>query len=116
MAVHGAWYQQEAQQFKANALVFLETPNEPSGSARNKLRKTETGIIKAIRATGFATQSACTACGGFDQSNIPAVTAAVGTGDVVTPHISTAAPTPMALPITCRARSARLSPMDCSSH
>jgi Cellulase (glycosyl hydrolase family 5) len=82
-----AWYQQEAQQFKTNSLVFLETPNEPSGSAQ-QVAQDQTGIIKAIRATGFANPIGVQPVGGFDQSNIPGVTAAVGTANLyVTPHI-----------------------------
>ena len=82
-----AWYQQEAQQFKTNGLVFLETPNEPSGSAQ-QVAQDQTGIIKAIRATGFANPIGVQPVGGFDQSNIPGVTAAVGTANLyVTPHI-----------------------------
>jgi Cellulase (glycosyl hydrolase family 5) len=82
-----AWYQQEAQQFKANGLVFLEMPNEPSGSA-SQVAQNQIGIINAIRATGFSNPIGVQPVGGFDQSNIPAVTAAVGTGNLyVTPHI-----------------------------
>jgi hypothetical protein len=82
-----AWYQQEAQQFKANSLVFPETPNEPTGSAQ-QVAQEQTGIIKAIRATGFANPIGVQPVGGFDQSNIPGVTAAVGTANpYVTPHI-----------------------------
>ena len=46
------------------------------------------GIIKAIRAAGFANPIGLQPVGGYDQSNIPTVTAAVGTaGLFATPHI-----------------------------
>ena len=80
-----AWYQQMASTYKNNPLVMLETPNEPNP---NGLAQTQIGIIQAIRATGFANPIGVQPGGGFDQSNIPAVVAALGTNQLfVTPHI-----------------------------
>src|SRR3984885_3331537 len=82
-----AWYQQMATMFKGNPLVFLETPNEPSADAATTAQN-QIGIIKAIRAAGFANPIGLQPVGGYDQSNIPTVTAAVGTaGLFATPHI-----------------------------
>ena len=82
-----AWYQQMATMFKDNPLVFLETPNEPSADAATTAQN-QIGIIKAIRAAGFANPIGLQPVGGYDQSNIPTVTAAVGTaGLFATPHI-----------------------------
>jgi hypothetical protein len=80
-----AWYQQMATAYKGNPLVMLETPNEPNPSG---LAQTQIGLIQAIRATGFANPIGVQPGGGFDQSNIPAVVAALGTNQLfVTPHI-----------------------------
>jgi Cellulase (glycosyl hydrolase family 5) len=82
-----AWYQQMATMFKGNPLVFLETPNEPSADAATTAQN-QIGIINAIRAAGFANPIGLQPVGGYDQSNIPTVTAAVGTaGLFATPHI-----------------------------
>jgi hypothetical protein len=82
-----AWYQQMATMFKGNSLVFLETPNEPSANAATTAQN-QIGIINAIRAAGFANPIGLQPVGGYDQSNIPTVTAAVGTaGLFATPHI-----------------------------
>ena len=81
------WYQRMATMFKGNPLVFLETPNEPSADAATTAQN-QIGIINAIRATGFANPIGIQPVGGYDQSNIPTVTAAVGIdGLFATPHI-----------------------------
>ena len=54
-----AWYQQEAQQFKTNGLVFLEMPNEPSWQRITKLRRSRPASSTQSAPPGFPTQSAC---------------------------------------------------------
>ncbi|MBV8614681.1 MAG: cellulase family glycosylhydrolase, partial [Acetobacteraceae bacterium] len=79
------WYTQMAQAYKDNPLVFLETPNEPSasGTAQHQI-----DIINAIRATGFSNPVSVQPISGWDMSNIPTVTQAVGTSQLfVTPHM-----------------------------
>jgi hypothetical protein len=81
------WYTQMAQTYKNNPLVMLETPNEPTGDAQTVANE-QIQIIQAIRSTGFNNPIGIQPDGGFDQSNIPLVTAAVGTtNEYVTPHI-----------------------------
>ena len=82
-----AWYTQMAQTYKNNPLVMLETPNEPTGDAQTVANE-QIGIIQAIRSTGYNNPIGIQPVGGYDQSNIPLVTAAVGTtNEYVTPHI-----------------------------
>jgi Cellulase (glycosyl hydrolase family 5) len=81
------WYTQMAQTYKNNPLVMLETPNEPTGDAQTVANE-QIQIIQAIRSAGFNNPIGIQPDGGFDQSNIPLVTAAVGTtNEYVTPHI-----------------------------
>jgi hypothetical protein len=79
------WYSMLANAYKNNPYVFLETPNEPSdpNTAQNQIN-----IIKAIRATGFNNPIGIQPIGGFNESNLSAVTSAVGIKNLyVTPHI-----------------------------
>jgi hypothetical protein len=77
-------YKQWAKTFKDNPLVFLETPNEPSGSVASD----QISVIQTIRAAGFNNPIGIQPIGGWDQANIPQVAAAVGTNNLyVTPHI-----------------------------
>jgi hypothetical protein len=79
------WYTMLANAYKNNPLVFLETPNEPgaSNTAQNQV-----AIIKAIRAAGFNNPIGIQPLGGWDESNLATVTAAVGTTNLyATPHI-----------------------------
>jgi hypothetical protein len=81
------WYQQLAQAYANNPLVFLEMPNEPGGTAQ-QVAQNDIAIINAIRAAGFTNPIGLQPDGGFDQSDIPIVTAAEGkTSFFVTPHI-----------------------------
>jgi len=81
------WYQQMAQTFKDNPYVMLETPNEPSGDAQS-VANDQINIINAIRSTGYNNPIGVQPVGGYDQSNVPLVTSAVGNSQLyVTPHI-----------------------------
>jgi Ca-dependent carbohydrate-binding module xylan-binding/Cellulase (glycosyl hydrolase family 5) len=80
-----AWYTQMATAYKGNANVFLEMPNEPNAT---NLAQIQIGLVNAIRAAGFTNPIALQPAGGYDFSNISAVTAAVGTNNIfITPHI-----------------------------
>jgi Cellulase (glycosyl hydrolase family 5) len=82
-----AWYQQMAQAYKGNALVYLEMPNEPSADAQTTAQN-QIGIIQAVRAAGFTNPIGVQPVGGYDFSNLPMVISALGTaGLFVTPHI-----------------------------
>jgi hypothetical protein len=75
-----------ATAYKGNANVFLEMPNEPNAT---NLSQIQIGLVNAIRATGFTNPIALQPAGGYDFSNITAVTAAVGTNNIfITPHYS----------------------------
>jgi hypothetical protein len=81
------WYQQMAETYKNNPYVMLETPNEPSGDA-GSVAQNQIAVINAIRDAGFNNPIGIQPAGGYDQSNLPMVTAAVGTDNMyVTPHI-----------------------------
>jgi hypothetical protein len=82
-----AWYQQMAQAYKGNALVYLEMPNEPTADAQTTAQN-QIGIIQAVRAAGFTNPIGVQPVGGYDFSNLPMVISALGTaGLFVTPHI-----------------------------
>ena len=82
-----AWYQQMAQAYKGNALVYLEMPNEPIADAQTTAQN-QIGIIQAVRAAGFTNPIGVQPVGGYDFSNLPMVISALGTaGLFVTPHI-----------------------------
>jgi hypothetical protein len=80
-----AWYRAMALAYKGNPHVFLEMPNEPLDRGAS-LAATQTGIINAIRAAGFAGPIGIQPGGGWEFSNV--VQAATGQVNVfVTPHI-----------------------------
>lgn len=82
-----AWYQQMAQAYKGNALVYLEMPNEPTADAQTTAQN-QIGIIQSVRAAGFTNPIGVQPVGGYDFSNLPMVISALGTtGLFVTPHI-----------------------------
>jgi hypothetical protein len=79
------WYHNMATAYKNNPRVFLEMPNEPSAS---NLAAEQIALIQQIRNAGFVSPIAIQPSGGWDEGNLPAVVAAVGTTNLyATPHI-----------------------------
>lgn len=82
-----AWYQQMAQAFKGNPLVFLETPNEPQAPMATTIQN-QINIITAIRAAGFTNPIGLQPWGGYNPDNYAGVVAATGNVNIyATPHI-----------------------------
>lgn len=83
VALYTGW----AQEFKGNALVYIEMPNEPVADAQTTAQNQIT-LINAVRGAGFTNPIGVQPVGGYDFSNLPIVIAALGTnGLFVTPHI-----------------------------